>query len=328
MPTATRDTRESERLRSAVRDFIAQNPTSKVPIRPGHRVAFHWPPHPISYNYHVLASDWRRRATVEIDGEIFELRVAATPHGIFGRCEDLWVEARGDTEEEMIEGIRMAAAPLFARQRAIANCLGIDGRFEGHLNDLDSADLLKLLYCSDRDVASDAQIQIETRPGKPNLLDALIEIIRDDSHPNRRSAQWCVLDLFEDMPAYCLNEDDELRAIAAIRDLIWSANDDYARTIYKAGVCLGGHLPDLHGGPVLMECLNAPSKYGRRAAIHGLFHVVEWHPELRDEVAAALGKASETDPDPLLREYAALMARDIENETLDHISEPIFPEEQ
>lgn len=227
----------------------------------------------------------------------------------------------------MIEGIRLAAAPLFARQRAVAKCLGSEGRFEGHIGDLDSADLLKLLYCDDRDVASDAQTQLETRPGKPNLLEALIEIIRDERQPNRRSAQWCVLDLFEDMPAFCLDEADELRAIAAIKDLIWSAGDDYARTIYKAGVCLGGHLPDLHGGPVLIECLKAPSKYGRRAAIHGLFHVVEWHPELRSEVVDALRESSNTDPDPLLREYASLMARDVENEVVDHISEPTFAEE-
>lgn len=327
MPTTTRDIKESERLRNSILQFIASSPSSPKPLKPGHRVAFHWPPHPISYNYHVLPSDWRGRALVEIEGETFELRTAVTPQGVFGRCEELWIEARGETEQAMMDEIRAAAAPLFARQQAIARCLGREGRFGGHLSDLDSADLLRLLYCPDRDVASDAQIQLETRPGKPNFLEALLEIIRDAGHPHRRSAQWCVLDLFEDMPAFCLGDEDELRAIAAIKELLWSAEDDFARTIYKAGVCLGGHLPDLHGGPALMECLGAPSKYGRRSAIHGLFHVVEWHPELRDDVVAALRSTSLNDPDPLLREYAELMARDVENQMVDHISEPVFPEE-
>jgi hypothetical protein len=113
-----------------------------------------------------------------------------------------------------------------------------------------------------------------------------------------------------------------------MRDLIWDAEDDYARTIYKAGVVLGGHIPHAFGGPTLLECLHAPSKIGRRSAIHGLFHVVEWIPEMREQVVQALNTLSIQDPEPALREFAALLAQDIANGTYDHIEEPIFEDER
>jgi hypothetical protein len=112
-----------------------------------------------------------------------------------------------------------------------------------------------------------------------------------------------------------------------MRDLIWNAEDDYARTIYKAGVVLGGHIPEKHGGPTLLECLNAPSKIGRRSAIHGLFHVVEWIPGMKDEVVARLQEAAQREPEPELKEFARLMSRDIAHGEYDHIAEPIFAEE-
>jgi hypothetical protein len=328
MPSTSRDAERAEQYAEVVRALIQKASASGTEAKkPGHRVPFHWPPHPISYNYHVLPSDWRGSVQVELHGEKFEVLLARTRNRVFGRCEALWAEAMGKTDEEMFASLESLVEPLFKRQRTISAALGIEGRFTGHFKELDNAQLLKLLYCEDRDVASDALTTLETRPNKPDLLPALIEIIRDDKHPYRRSAQWCVLDLFEDLPSYCLTEADELEAISAIQNLISTATDDYARTIYKAGVVLGGHLPDQHGGPALISCLSAPSKYGRRSSIHGLFHVVEWNPAMREEVVRNLEKVAKQDSEPLLREYASLMAQDIAGEQLDHIPEPVFPEE-
>ena len=77
-----------------------------------------------------------------------------------------------------------------------------------------------------------------------------------------------------------------------------------------------------------MECLHAPSRIGRRAAMHGLFHVVEWVPEMKDRVVAALRASAREDDEPLLRAYAADMAEDIETDELDHAADPVFPEEK
>src|SRR5688500_12153691 len=85
-------------------------------IDPGHRVTFHWPPHPISHSFHILASDWRGKGRVEIHGEVFPVRVARTQHGSFGRIDSLWIEGRGDTEEAMYAALKKVAEPLFARQ--------------------------------------------------------------------------------------------------------------------------------------------------------------------------------------------------------------------
>jgi hypothetical protein len=133
--------------------------------------------------------------------------------------------------------------------------------------------------------------------------------------------------MFEDLPSFCRNEKDEHAAIEAMKSLIWDAEDDYARTAFKAGVVLGGHVPSRFGGPVLIQCLDAPSKIGRRSAIHGLFHVVEWTPDMRDQVVGALRAHAETDEEPLLRSYAAAMADDIESDNAEHFQEPVFPGE-
>src|SRR5262249_30763102 len=160
--------------------------------------------------------------------------------------------------ELMLSQLAKAAEPLFQRQICINECRGLEGRFKGHIRDLNPSDLIKLLYCTDRDVANDAHTEIDTHASQRIFTPALVAILNDRRHPYRRSAQWCVLDLFEDLPSFCRHEDEEEAAIQAMRDLIWDAEDDYARTIYKAGVVLGGHLPHKHGGPILLECLNAP----------------------------------------------------------------------
>jgi hypothetical protein len=302
----------------------ARSAGSTAAVKPGHRVPFHWPPHPVSHDYHVLASDWRGKGKVEIHGEVFPVRIARTQHGVFGRIDSLWVEARGESEASMLKGLQRIAEPLFARQFAIARTLGLAGRFTGSIRDLPDIDLLKLLYCPDRDVSNEARTAIELHASTGIFGPPLIEILRDRKHPFRRSAQWCVLDLFEDIQSFCPSPQEEAAAVEAMKQLIWDAEDDFARTIYKAGVVLGGHIPDRHGGPVLLECLKAPSRVGRRAAIHGLFHVVEWHPQSRVTVVKALRGLAQNDADPALREYAAMMGRDIAAGAIDHVGEPTF----
>jgi hypothetical protein len=330
MPSIPRDEKVAQSLAASIREFIdayaaASGTTNVFPT--GHRIPFHWPPHPISYNYLLHQSDWRGEIEADIHGETFKVELANTTHGVFGRSNELWVEALGGTTEEMLSKLRKTVEPLFKRQKQIAYCLGIEGRYQGHLNELEPIQLLKLLYCADRDVANDAHTLLETLPNKPDFLPALLGIIRDQKHEHRRSAQWCVLDMFEDLPSYCETESDEIDAINAITELLKNATDDYARTIYKAGVVLGGHLPDKNGGPALLGCLHASSKFGRRSAIHGLFHVVEWDPDARSVVVSALNEVAQTDSEPQLREFARLMANDIESASQDHIPEPVFEEE-
>lgn len=297
-------------------------------VRPGHRVKFHWPPHPVSYEYHVLPSDWKGKAELQDSGERFEVDVAVTPWGTFGRCDALWLEARGDDVPLMLRNLGQAAQPLLKRQRLIAATLGREGRFTESVRDLAPVDLLKLLYCQDRDVANDAREAIETHEHAKAFLPGLMHVLNDRRHPYRRSAQWCVLDLFEDLPSFLRAPEQAPGPIEAIQRLIWEAEDDYARTIYKAGVVLGGHLAHLGGGEALLECLSSPSRFGRRSAIHGLFHVVEWLPDLRARVVAALRACSDREEIPDLRDFARDMARDIGAGAYDHIPEPVFPEEK
>jgi len=316
-------------LELTVRRAVEANGGSSRAIRPTHRVRFHWPPHPVSYEYHVPATEWKSTATFDAHGETFSVRVAQTAHGFFGRCDELWHEDRGDTLEEMLERLRLSSEPLFRRQLTTSDALGQHGqRFTGTIRDLDPIEHLKLLYCSDRDVAQEAQTEIERHSHNPLYLDGLLFILNDRSHPHRRSAQWCALDLFEGLPNFVTAEADERAAVEAMKNLIWDAEDDYARTVYKAGVVLGGHIPHLYGGPTLLECLDAPSKIGRRSAIHGLFHVVEWIPEVRDTVVDALRRHAGTEPEPSLQRFALGMATDIERGDNDHVLEPVFDDER
>lgn len=314
-------------LRTMIDRAVEANGGSTVAKKPAHRIKFTWPPHPVSYSYHVLSSDWTGHATFEAYGDTFEVQVARTPHGVFGRCEELWHEDKGSTEELMLLNLRFSSEPLLKRQLEINRMLDLPGRFRGHVRDLPPVDLIKLLYSEDRDIANEASTEIETHASNPIFFSALIEVLNDRRHPNRRSAQWCVLDLFEDLPSYCHSVEEEQIAVKAMRDLIWDAEDDYARTIYKAGVVLGGHIPHTFGGPTLLECLQAPSKIGRRSAIHGLFHVVEWIPEMRNTVVEALRGVAASDPEPALQFFANSIANDIAAGNYDHIQEPVFPDE-
>lgn len=314
-------------LRAYIERRVMANGGSTAAVKPAHRVKFHWPPHPVSYSFHVLTTDWTGTAQFEAHGETFSVEVARTPFGVFGRCKAIWHEERGDSEEEMLMRLRETSEPLFQRQLAINRTLELPGRFLGHVRDLPPIDLLKLLYCDDRDVANEARSEIETHASNRVFFSALLAVLTDRRHPYRRSAQWCVLDLFEDLPSFCDSPEDETAAVQAMKGLIWDADDDYARTIYKAGVVLGGHIPHTHGGPTLIECLQAPSRIGRRAAIHGLFHVVEWMPDTREQVISALRATAEKDPDPTLRAYAKGIAGDILAGESDHTPDPMFPDE-
>lgn len=315
-----------DQLRAYAHDAACAAGSDKA-VNPGHRQVFQWPPPPPSYRFHLLASDWSKRATFEAHGETFDVEVAQTPYGVFGRCLSTWHEAKGTSLEEMLSTLRRSAEPLFKRQFTIAKTLGRDDRFTQTLRDLEPLDLLKLLYCPDRDVASSARTEIETHASLRVFGASLIQILVDRQHPLRRSAQWCVLDLFEDMASFCDTPELRAAAIAAMKQILWDAEDDYARTVYKAGVVLGGHMPSEIGGPVLLECLEAPSRIGRRSAIHGLFHVVEWEPSMRQRVVAAIQAHAETETDPILKQYALDMARDISTGGTDHVAEPVFPEE-
>lgn len=326
VPTSVTADELVQSLRAHIDACVAEA-GSTVAVNPGHRHPFHWPPHPVSPSYHVLSSDWKRKATFEAYGETFDVTVATTAYGVFGRCDALWHEAKGDSLESMLENLKNAAEPLFKRQMCIARCLHQTGRFTGHIPDLSLADLLKLLYCPDRDVANDARIEIDSHASLGVFAPALIEVLKDTRHPYRRSAQWCVLDLFEDLTSFCHTPQEVSGAVRAIRDLIWNSEDDYARTTFKAGVAVGGHMPGKIGGAVLLECLQAPSRIGRRAAIHGLFHVVEWDPGQRTRVVEALRAVAENDPEDKLRDYAAHMAEDIERSRIDHMTEPLFEDE-
>lgn len=306
---------------------MARSAGSTAPVKPAHRVPFHWPPHPVSLDYHVLPSDWTSKAKFSAYGEEFEVTVAKTPFGVFGRADKFWNEARGETEHEMLENLRESTEPLFRRQFAVAKALGREGRFDCLIRKLGPSDLVRLLYCEDRDVSSEARVEIEKQASLGVFLPALVRILRDDRHPHRRSAQWCVLDMFEDLPAFARTEDDQRLTIDAIHDLMWSAEDDYARTIYKAGVVLGGHICTNAAAKALISCIGAPSKYGRRSAMHAVFHLVEWMPERRGEVVEALRRQIEGEPEPSLKTFAECMAADIARESNEHVTEPLFAEE-
>jgi hypothetical protein len=316
----------ADALASELRSWLAQF-LVEAPVKPDHRKKLRWPPPSTSHQYHVLASDWRGSAILEIHEERLPVQVASGPYGVFGRCEPIWLESRGDSEAEMLQHMRNAAEPFFRKALGINEVLGLPGRFRGHIEDLEPLSLLKLLFAEDRDIADDAQIEIEKHARTMLFGPALIEVLRDARHRCRRTAQWCVLDLFEELPAYCRDAAEERAAVEAMRALIWGAEDDFARAVFKAGVVIGGHLSETYGGPVLIECLAAPSRIGRRSAIHGLFHVVEWVPDLRDLVAETLGAHALVEPEPLLADFARRMAGDIESDNSEHVHEPVFPGE-
>ncbi|MBX3112419.1 MAG: hypothetical protein KF857_10460 [Fimbriimonadaceae bacterium] len=294
---------------------------------PGHRVPFHWPPHAASVDYCVPADAWTSRESLRAFGEELDVDVAVTDAGVFGRSRKLWNEARGETTAEMLDALREGCVPYFERMDAITGTLMAADRFHGSVRDLGPVEWVCLLFCPDRDVANEAKIEIETHASSGLFGPALVQILRDDRHPDRRVAQWCVLDMFEDLPAFCPTEVCQSQATAAIRDFLFDAPDDYARCAYKAGVVLGGHICTEEAGRALMDCLEASSKYGRRSAAHAVFHLVEWCPSTRDEVVRRLRVMASQDDEPLLRTFASYMADDIANYATDHVLEPVFPEE-
>lgn len=316
-----------QELKAFIEKAVEQCGGSTEPIRPAHRVPFVWPGHPVSLDYHVLASDWTGKASFEAFGDTFQVNVARTPFGVFGRSVDHWNEARGDTEEEMLETLKESMEPLFQRQFAISNCLGLEKRFTGSIRELDPLSLVKLLYCTDRDVAHEAATDIEIKASEGCFGPALIHVIRDDRHPNRRIAQWCVLDMFEDLPAFCPTPELQREAIDAIKGLICTAPDDYARTVYKAGVVLGGHICTEYAADALIACIEAESKIGRRSAMHAVFHLNEWMPGRKQEIVDTLWRQAKKEDNEELRYFASQMAEDIENDAREHVTEPIFPEE-
>jgi len=201
------------------------------------------------------------------------------------------------------------------------------GRFTGHIRELPPEDLIKLLYCSDRDAAANSSSEIETHASLHIFTPALIEILNDERHPNRRIAQWCVLDLFEDLGSFCYDDAEQIAAIDAMAGFIKRATDDYARAVFKAGSVLGGQVTHPAAASRLIDCLTAPNRIGRRSAIHGLFHVVEWNPQMKGEVVAVLRAHMENEPDPQLKDFTERMAEDIENSRYEHNPEPLFSDE-
>lgn len=294
---------------------------------PGRRTKLIWPPHSVSHEFGLGSADFTGESTVGGYGEVFRVSVAETPHGFFGRCETLWNDARGETREEMLANLRLGMEPMLLRRHMIAQTLGMKGLMHFPLKHLGHLDLLKLLYCPDRDAAMEARTILETQASSRLFLPSLLAILSDRIHPLRRSPQWCVLDMFEDLPAFAKTEEESAGAVAAIKELMWESDDDYCRTIYKAGVVLGGHICTDEAAAALLDLVKAPSRIARRSASHAVFHLVEWRPEFRETVVAAMQVMAGEDSEPLLRDFAGHMADDIASGAHDHVPEPVFPDE-
>lgn len=294
---------------------------------PGRRVKLVWPPHSVSHEYALGAADFDKETSLSGYGEVFKVMVAETPHGFFGRCEVLWNDAKGETLEEMLANLRLGMEPMLLRRHKTAETLGMKGLMHLPLKYLGPLDLLKLLFCVDRDVAMEARTVIEIQASTGLFLPSFLEILRDRSHPMRRSAQWCVLDMFEDLPAFAKTQEESAAAVAAIKDLMWDAEDDFCRTIYKAGVVLGGHICTDEAAEALLALLKAPSRIARRSSSHAVFHLVEWRPEQKERVVTALELMAKEDSEELLRSFAGHMASDIACGAHDHVPEPVFPNE-
>ena len=314
-------------LEAWVEQEVAHQAGDHRAIKPGHYQPWRWPLHPISYDFHIPASEWHGQATLTYEGETFAVAVARTPWGVFGRCEDLRAEGRGETEAEMLESLLDTCEPLFERQNEVGQLLGLSGRYRGRMRDLEARQLLRLFYSQDRAIAHDAQKELETKGGLATDGPALISILNERRHRHRRTAQWLVLDLFEDIKGYFPYPQTESEAVQAIGNLMRDAEDDYARTIYKAGVVLGGHICTEESAELIISLMSAPSRIARRSSMHAIFHLCEWMPTRKEQVAETLTTAAQSDPEPMLREYCKGLIRDIENERIDHIAEPIFPDE-
>jgi len=319
---------ERTKLAQSLREFITADclrlPQSPNPVKPDHYIPWKWPVHPISADYRLHSADWTSGETATIDGIEYPILVTTNDFGVFGKCEALRCEALGNDHGAMIENLRMAAKPLLKRRQIVGEILALEGPYMGTIRELTTLDLLKLFYASDRAIAYDAQVQIETGPDHRLVFEACVEMLLDRKHPNRRTAQWLVLDFFEDLPSVASSPENEKIAIDAIFGLIYDAEDDFARTIFKAGVVLGGHICSQYSAERLIELTKAPSKIARRSAVHACFHLVEWLPESKQEVLTAVSLVAQIDSEPLLRTFAASIVRDIAADELDHMLEPKF----
>ncbi len=320
----------AQEILAGVNDVIQRANPSRTPlpaVDPGHRYSFHWPPHAISRDYHVTSDQWKTSSQHELRGESYEIQWAETEHGMFGRVIDLWNEAKGDSQDEVLFGLEKGAAPWLDRMDCISSTLGLQSRYHGLIRELTSGQLAALLFAQDRDIAYAASTEIEKRASQLTFSEAFVAILSDEYHPYRRTAQWCVLDMLEDYRAFCKTDAEVSANVDAILKLMMNAPDDYARTIYKAGVVLGGHFCNEPAANALIKCINAPSRIGRRSAMHAVFHLVEWLPDHRTDVVNALHSAAERESEPLLKEFALSQANDIESGAMEHKEEPVFSDE-
>lgn len=307
-------------------------------LKPDHLQPWHWPPHSVGMDYHVDPNRYEPSEPLRVLDRVYRLERQETPYGTFGRLPEIWAEARGDNDDTMRAALQRQVRPLIRRQAEIARTLEVpphpwspphDGPrlYEGSIRDLSDLDKLKLFYCWNRSIAQEARLEIEVAGHRPTFYPALVQILRDTEHPHRRIAHWLVLDMLEELPLFCREAEGQQLAIDAIHDLMVEAEDDYARAIFKAGVVLGGHIMTEPAAAVLFKLTEAPSKIARRSAIHAVFHLAEWLPERKEEIIATLERCAANDPEPLLREFASAMARDVRAENLDHMTEPTFPDE-
>jgi hypothetical protein len=321
---------QEEILRS-LEEFLAEeerrNRGPQPALDPGHRRQFLWPRPSIAAQYNVKPEQYTREVRLELHGEAFPVLVAETPFGVFGKCEPLWAEAKGSDEEAMLANLKKELEPLFERQFAISRTLGLARRYDGAISDLTPPQLIRLLFCADRDVAHQAMYQIEARARTIPYGQALVRIIADRSHPYRRTAQWCALDVFEDLLNIFPDPADQRHAIHAIGEFMMTAEDDYARAVFKAGDVLGDHVATEEAGETLLRVIReGASPFGRRSAVHGLIHLCEWLPQFKPRAFEALQQMSEQDPEPVLRAYAAATIEDIRT-GVPHGPEPTLPQE-
>lgn len=299
-------------LESFLKEEEQRNGGKRPAINPGPRKHFIWPHRPLSAQYNVKPKDFKRTVRFEIYGEAFAVEVADTPFGVFGNCKALKAEAKGNNEEQMLINLERELEPLFNRQFAMSRVLGLSRRYEGSISELHPTQIIRLLYCPDRDVAHSAMTEIETHARNGLYTAALTRILKDESHPYRRIAQWCALDIFEDLQNICHSKEEVKEALNAVRSLMMNAEDDYARTVFKAGDVLGDHIANEDAGKILKEVASeGPKPFGRRSAIHGMIHLCEWIPEEKESVIALLERVARTDPIPILRQYAKATIQDI-----------------
>jgi hypothetical protein len=327
MPDPVTSSHVLEAYAASVERAVAAAGGQTRAIKPGHRIPFNWPPDLPSHRYHLRPDQWKPGGVLNVRGEDLTFDFAETDYGFFGRVEHLHNEALAENLEDLKVKLAEGCSPWFDRMEAIGRALGLPGRFRGSMTELTSDSLVTLLTCPDRDVAATAVSKIERRASEGVFLPSFLAILREARHPYRRIGQWCVLDMLEDHSAFAKTESEVTEVCAAIRDMMWDNPDDYARVVYKAGVVLGGHIVTPSAADALMACLNAPSRYARRSAMHAVFHLAEWMPERRIDIVAALKKAEVNETEPLLRAFAGHQARDVENQATDHVQEPVFPDE-